>query len=171
MKKGSKMTAEQRERVSVQLEKVRPHGPDKPTRMALCHPDRKHEAKGLCHSCYLKKWIKDHPDANTGNVWRVRNPERSRVILRKNRLKRTGCTPELYESLWIAQKGKCANRGCTFQAPLAVEDFRKGLMVDHDHITGKIRGLLCARCNTALGHSGDNTERLLGLVEYLREAT
>lgn len=39
--------------------------------------------------------------------------------------------------------------------------------VDHDHAAGRIRGLLCGRCNTAMGHLGDSIEMLTGLVQYL----
>lgn len=65
------------------------------------------------------------------------------------------------------QGGKCANPRCDFKAPLVI-DGRYGLQVDHDHVTGKIRGLLCRGCNTALGHIYDDKERLIGLIEYLK---
>lgn len=40
-------------------------------------------------------------------------------------------------------------------------------VVDHDHRTGRIRGILCHRCNIALGHLGDSPNRLLSAVMYL----
>jgi hypothetical protein len=40
--------------------------------------------------------------------------------------------------------------------------------VDHDHTTGKVRGILCQRCNQMLGCANDNVEVLLSAIEYLQ---
>jgi len=45
-----------------------------------------------------------------------------------------------------------------------------GLSVDHNHKTGKIRGLLCTKCNTALGIMEENKELMLKLINYLMES-
>ena len=44
----------------------------------------------------------------------------------------------------------------------------KLLAVDHDHMTGKIRGLLCHKCNVVLGLVDDNKETLIALINYLK---
>lgn len=44
---------------------------------------------------------------------------------------------------------------------------RKRLHIDHDHVTGIVRGLLCFRCNMALGYFGDNPDALRAGAEYL----
>lgn len=45
--------------------------------------------------------------------------------------------------------------------------YGKYLFVDHDHNTGKVRGLLCQSCNFLLGYAKDSTETLLRAIEYL----
>lgn len=45
----------------------------------------------------------------------------------------------------------------------------KRLAVDHSHETGKIRGLLCTRCNTALGQVKEDPEIILSMLQYLND--
>lgn len=63
-----------------------------------------------------------------------------------------GLTEDAYVKLWNSQGGKCA---------ICSHSYR--LVVDHDHATGRVRGLLCAKCNTALGALGDGP----ALIRYL----
>jgi hypothetical protein len=44
----------------------------------------------------------------------------------------------------------------------------KRMLIDHDHKTGKIRGILCSHCNFALGFSRDNPEILAKMIEYIK---
>ncbi len=47
---------------------------------------------------------------------------------------------------------------------------KQGIHYDHDHITGKFRGWLCARCNIILGWAKDNSETLIALADYLKKS-
>lgn len=141
-----------------------------PLKMATCrhHRRRAFAGHGLCKPCYMAKWSREHPDANSGAGWRRRNPDRARQQVRRQHLKQQfGLTIEQYETMWRAQGGRCANPNCDATAAIDAAD-RKMLQVDHCHRTGKIRGLLCQNCNTALGHVDDDPRALLGLIEYLR---
>lgn len=64
-----------------------------------------------------------------------------------------------------AQDGKCAI--CkTASWDKEHKKFRR-LVVDHDHKTGKVRGLLCANCNLVLGHAKDSVQLLAASIAYL----
>jgi hypothetical protein len=82
----------------------------------------------------------------------------------KNNLKKYGITPENYQEFFNKQEGKCAI--CS-SSEVSVARRSYNLFVDHDHKTGKVRGLLCHHCNTGLGQYRDNTELLQKAIEYL----
>lgn len=71
-----------------------------------------------------------------------------------------GITLEQYNKLLDQQNGKCAICGGG--------NGKHKLVIDHDHATGKIRGLLCKKCNTAIGMMNDNPDLLLRGSDYLR---
>ncbi len=95
--------------------------------------------------------------------WRAKvGPEHVAKIQRKQLLKREySMTLEQFEAMLATQKGVCALCG--------KDGGKRGLSVDHDHDTGGIRGLLCTRCNVALGVIGDNIEGVQKVMEYLRK--
>jgi dCMP deaminase len=71
-----------------------------------------------------------------------------------------GMTPEQYEALFVLQGGMCA---ICHNPPLGKEN----LSVDHDHKTGKVRGLLCQNCNRAIGGLQESMGNLRGAINYL----
>lgn len=71
-----------------------------------------------------------------------------------------GITLAQYNDMLAAQGGVCAL--CRRDPKL-----KKRFSVDHDHMTGRIRGLLCMRCNTAIGHLLDEPGRALAAAAYL----
>lgn len=87
----------------------------------------------------------------------------TRLKERADNLKRMfGMSLEDYEQKATAQNNVCAICGNTCKSG-------KRLAVDHDHDTGKIRGLLCGNCNGGLGKFQDNPELLIKAAEYLRK--
>jgi len=67
--------------------------------------------------------------------------------------------------MFTAQKGVC--KICSHGPESPRNSGHKYLAVDHCHSTGKVRGLLCMRCNTALGMLEDNLELFTKCTEYL----
>lgn len=65
---------------------------------------------------------------------------------------------EQYQLLQQVQNNKCAICGCS-----------EPLVIDHDHTTGRVRGLLCHACNNGIGRFKDNIEYLLNAVAYLQK--
>ena len=104
----------------------------------------------------------------------TRNNERGRALYtyEQNRakiLKRNfGMSPEEYDILHTSQKGKC--KICSdIETTVARKMGRlRQLAVDHSHRSGAIRGLLCSRCNKALGLFNDSSELLQKAIEYLK---
>ena len=80
-----------------------------------------------------------------------------------DRKRRYGLTPAAFQALLDSQDGRCGV--CRTDTPGGRWD---AFHVDHDHETGKVRGLLCDACNRALGLAGDSLEGVLRFVEYLR---
>ena len=78
------------------------------------------------------------------------------------RLKRLyGITLEEYKARMLKQDSRCAICG-------GVNKSGKQLAVDHHHITGKVRGLLCSNCNNGLGLFQDNPELLNKAAAYIK---
>jgi len=96
--------------------------------------------------------------------WRKNNPEKCKAAKRKADLKKYGLTPESWQALLDFQGGKCALfEVCGHSQPGGT--FNQW-MVDHDHETGKVRGLLCHECNA--NRVGVNTINTVdALVRYL----
>ena len=93
---------------------------------------------------------------------KYRAKHRDRVLARRkqeDRLKyRYGITRTDHTAMLLKQDGRCAVCGC--------ED---KLVVDHDHATGEVRGLLCNGCNVGLGQFRDNPYLLARAADYLKE--
>lgn len=99
-------------------------------------------------------YAKKHKD------WLSKNKEVARFHKMKATYGKFGFTKELYEKMLVESGGRCAI--CS-KLPTS-----KGLFLDHDHKSGKLRGLICSRCNTVLGMVNDDI-MILGLaIKYLQ---
>lgn len=92
------------------------------------------------------------------------NPARQHARRHKSKLAVYGITPDDYDNLYQDQEGCCAICG------KHQSGFKRRFGVDHCHKTGRIRGLLCHHCNTALGNLRDDPSLLLSAIEYLEDS-
>lgn len=93
--------------------------------------------------------------------WRLRNPGRVKAMDRATSLRSLyGITVQQYDEMLRSQQGVCAicKGSCASGRNLAV---------DHDHNTGKIRGLLCGNCNQGIGRFSDDQEIMQAAINYI----
>lgn len=163
-------------------------------RPATCHPERSHHAHGLCKKCYYalpaqrekrhtndRRVREEHPEEYRSRNhaaylkykptylaaaarWNKANPEKRKLIQRKTTLSIYGLTTEQYAVMLAAQNGGCKICG-------GLNPSGRRLAVDHDHHTGKIRGILCSRCNSGIANFKDAPELLAKAIQYLQENT
>ena len=108
---------------------------------------------------YLRQWARED---------RKRNPEKHKD---KSLKRQYGIGLNEFNQMLKDQNSKCAicNEEETAIDPKSKKP--RNLAVDHCHSTGKIRGLLCSKCNTALGALKDSTELLRKAILYLQRTT
>lgn len=114
-----------------------------------------------------KRWREANPERNReqqnkSNRKRLAQPEH-RKWKRENEVRRIyGLTPADFAALLEKQGGVCAICGGPPNGP------GRRLHVDHCHTSKAVRGLLCAKCNTAVGLLDDDPDRLDKAAAYLR---
>lgn len=123
----------------------------------------------VCKECHTKRWLEhklkpgvlDRSRAKS-KEWREANPARNSASIRCATLrKKYGISSAQYEKLFDEQGRVCAI--CK-----GVESKGYGRMhVDHNHSTGKVRGILCQACNVTLGKMQDSPELLRAAANYL----
>jgi hypothetical protein len=91
--------------------------------------------------------------------------ERRKGKAKRSNIAEHGLTLAGFEHLKTAQNGLCAV--CRKPETLRKRGVPLELSIDHDHATGKVRGLLCTSCNLGIGHLGDDPARLRAAAEYL----
>lgn len=101
------------------------------------------------------------------NGWRKRQPRARRVRdYRTQHLKKYGLTLSEYGALLAEQNAQCAI--CSKPETQIRHGRPRLLSVDHCHSTGRVRGLLCSKCNIGIGHAGDDIAILEAMIRYLK---
>jgi hypothetical protein len=118
--------------------------------------------KPECKGCKSTTRSLGYPGPRCATCWREVNVQRKEAAHGKYVDRKYGISEEEYKILYKAQGGRCAicrrATGAT-----------RRLAVDHDHKTGKVRGLLCGPCNNTLGLiARDDPEVFDRAAAYLR---
>jgi len=113
-----------------------------------------------------RKWSKDNPEKRnaTRRKYNRKYPERYRAQSRKYLY---GLSDENFKQMLLDQKACCAICGRVFC--LDRKERKSAPHVDHDHITGSIRALLCGPCNSGLGYFQESLLLLQKASEYLQK--
>jgi hypothetical protein len=125
----------------------------------LRHPEVGRKAQAKYRKAHREEVLK----RNREYMRQIRKecPDKFHKRDRKFFLAKRGLTEDEYNRLFEQQGGVCAICGHTGTGKHGY------LCVDHDHKTGKVRGLLCNSCNMGLGHFGDNASILKKMIDYL----
>ena len=113
----------------------------------------------VCRLCGVEKPISEFYFRKDSGHYRSECKE---CLKDTTRFRNSGWSPEDYEEAFVKQHGRCAICGCALNSSRYTR-----FAGDHDHKTGKLRGLLCTNCNTALGLFKDSIERLDSAKRYL----
>lgn len=118
------------------------------------------------HAQYRRQWQEANREKMRAysREWQKSNEIKS---AEKSLKKKYGMVMRDYEVLLAAQGGVCA--ACKRPEREVANGKIRRLAVDHDHGTGKVRGLLCGGCNRSLGLLKENFDAAIGLAKYIQE--
>lgn len=124
--------------------------------------------RAIRNRAYAKR--KSDPKAKARHIagtraWR-QTPKGKRSVWNSRLVHDHGITLIVYEQMLKQQKGRCAI--CRLP-PSGKSHGDRILHIDHNHKTGKIRGLLCRACNTALGLLKEDIRRFTAAISYVRD--
>jgi hypothetical protein len=117
-----------------------------------------HSSCKRCNKISWDKWVEN----NKEHYQEVKKKGQKLLHQEHKKYERQGITKDQYNIVFDIQKGKCA---------ICKKPSKDGssLAMDHNHKTNEFRGLLCKKCNRALGLFGDNIDVLTNAVIYLKE--
>ncbi len=111
-----------------------------------------------CRREYFRAWQNKHKDKvqSWNKAWE--SPAKSRARQMRHRY-----------GLSLQEANALCDKGCQICGKKSTG--KRSLHIDHDHRSGKVRGVLCAGCNTAIGKLGDSVEGLKAAIRYLEGST
>jgi len=115
------------------------------------------KSQSLCIECTKER---------QSNRWKSRSPQKR---LEQHLKYKYGITHKEFTKAWNKQDGKCSI--CDKELPdlMTYDNRRRGYAIDHNHETGKFRGILCTKCNSLLGMAEDSARILAKAIGYLEQ--
>jgi hypothetical protein len=140
-----------------------------PPSSATCHPDRTVMGRGLCSPCYQRHHRAGTlPQFKTRRDGAYKDAKRGSGMMTGHRFAKYGIDVEMFDTMYASHDGRCFICDKPFVDKTPGQGARKGTVtIDHDHATGKTRGLLCRNCNAGLGMFQDNVALLQEAAGYL----
>jgi hypothetical protein len=123
---------------------------------------------------YAVNYRREHPEKvkETKRKYATKHPEEIRKYEQRGYrhwvLRYYGISQKEYDAMLEKQGGKCTCCGRPNSGRMKKNGEYDRMVIDHDHKTGKVRGLLCVQCNLALGVLDDSKERVELLLEYIQ---
>jgi hypothetical protein len=111
---------------------------------------------------YHKQYRLDHKEET--KQYYLDHKEEMKAYSKKYHLALYGLTDAEYNAMFEAQEGRCLICGTR------PSELKKPLFIDHNHGTGKVRGLLCNACNRGIGMLQDDIYLVAKALEYLQNA-
>jgi hypothetical protein len=119
---------------------------------------------------YMKNYRKQEGFQEREKGFKATYSKKNPNVERSGHLRRTfGISLQDFESMLEQQGGVCAICKEEETRIIRKSGIPKALSVDHCHTTGKIRGLLCFKCNSSIGKLKDSIELLQNAINYLKE--
>lgn len=134
------------------------------------HGTTRYSAGGSCvecsKACSKKRWA-GYEYWSRQRKEKYATEEGRRDRRERNLRDNYGLTVAQYDEMVESQSGVCAI--CSGPPTQRAHEHEQRFSVDHDHATGKVRALLCHKCNVGLGSFGDDVGRLLAAIAYLEK--
>lgn len=154
-------------------------------------PEKVHVEVKICSKCKKERFINEFHNKGNGFIRndckycvieygkKYREKHKDRIKLKKRKYqkekpqikynwylqKQYGISLKEYEEIFKLQDNSCA----ICKSKKVKNKQHKYLHLDHCHKTGKIRGILCSRCNVGLGHFNDDIKLLYEVIRYLEK--
>ena len=124
--------------------------------------DSRRTKQGECKTCVKLRqqvWYQQNKAkvAAYKKAWLLEHPDRSDELDLMVRVRRYGLTLDQYRQMVVQQNGLCC---------ICDRSFGRG-DIDHDHVTGRVRGILCHACNIGVGAFQDNPAILQRAILYI----